>query len=175
MRSLRIVLIGLALVLTAACGGTTDQVPEGPEDTEDTASVSPSPDEVTSPTDEATGGTAASSPCDQYEPESQVSDNVLAIDSPSADSTFPPGSTVAGCTNAFEASFQWELLGADGEVLASGNETATCGSGCLGAFEFTVDYEVDEAQEGTLRLFVESAEDGSTQMENEVSVQLLPE
>lgn len=173
MRTLRIVLIGLALVLTA-CGGTTEQTPESPETPETTGptgTASESPAGSTTPPD---GEATEAAGCEQYEIESQVSENVLLVDEPAPDREFPPGSAVSGCTNAFEASFQWELLGADGEVLASGNETASCGSGCLGIFEFTVDYEVDSAQEGTLRLFVESAKDGSVQMENEVQVQLTP-
>lgn len=165
MRSLRIVLMGLMVVL-AACGGTTEPTSEGPSPAETEVER---PDGTATPSEEETAG---SQPCDRYEPESQVSDNVLLIDSPSAGDGFPPGSTVTGCTNAFEAAFQWELLGADGEVLASGNETATCGSGCLGTFEFTIDYQVDEGQEGTVRLFVESAQDGSVQMETETQVRL---
>lgn len=170
MRPLHVLLVVLT-VLLVACGGTNEQVePDAPE-TADTATGSP--DGTVTPTETATEPQSA---CGTYEPESQVTDEaVLMVTAPAADSEFPPGATVSGCTNAFEASFQWELLGADGEVLASGNEMASCGSGCLGTFGFAVDYSVDEAQQGTLRLFVESAEDGSVQMENETQVQLLPE
>lgn len=167
MRSLRIMLIGLVLV-AAACGGTTDQVPEGGETT---ATTSESATETNPPSESETAGATG---CEQYEIGSEVSENVLLIDAPAAEAEFPPNSTVAGCTNAFEAAFQWELLGAEGAVLASGNETASCGSGCLGVFEFTVDHQVEEPQDGTMRLFVESAKDGSVQMETDVAVRLVP-
>lgn len=173
MRTVPVLLIALAMLL-AACGGTGEQIDPGtPEATE---TVDMTPEEPGTPPGTPSENETAPSACGTYEPESQVTDEpVLVITAPSGDSEFPPGSTVAGCTNAFEASFQWELLDASGEAVASGNEMASCGSGCLGIFQFPVDYEVDEAQDGTLRLFVESAEDGSIQMENELLVQLLPE
>lgn len=169
MRTVHVLFVALALLL-AACGGTGEQTDPGTPDATETVDTTPS--ETATPSESET----AASACGTYEPESQVTDEaVLIINTPSGASEFPPGSTVSGCTNAYEASFQWELLDAGGEVIASGNEMASCGSGCLGIFQFPVDYSVEEAQEGTLRLFVESAEDGSTQMENEVSVQLLSE
>lgn len=169
MRTVHVLFVALAMLL-AACGGTGEIDPGTPGATE---SLDVSPEEPGTPSESET---APSATCGTYEPESQVTDEaVLVISTPSGGSEFPPGSTVSGCTNAFEASFQWELLDAGGGVVANGNEMASCGSGCLGIFQFPVDYPVEEAQEGTLRLFVESAEDGSTQMENEVSVQLLPE
>lgn len=172
MRNLWIVLIGLVLVVAGCGDGAPDDVADGetgsPTPTE---TVTGTPTDAASPTDEP----AAEDPCARYEPGSQVTDEaVLAVSSPSADAEFTSGSTVTGCTNAFEATFQWELLDADGQVVASGFETATCGSGCLGTFEFTVEYEVDAAQEGTLRVFTESAEDGSVQDETLVPVDLVP-
>lgn len=173
MRSPRFVLIGLVLALATACGGSA----EGPEvgQTEAPATTTATPATTESPTPPVAEPTAAEDPCAEYEPGSQVTDEqVLLVSSPAPGDGFASGSTVTGCTNAFEAAFQWELLDADGEVVASGNEMATCGSGCLGTFEFTVDHEVGSAQSGTLRVFTESAEDGSVQDEHEVPVQLQP-
>lgn len=173
MRTVHVLFVALALLL-AACGGTGEQTDPGTPNATET--VDASPDEPATPSGTPSESATAPSACGTYEPGSQVTDEaVLIVNTPSGDSEFPPGSTVSGCTNAFEASFQWELLDADGEVVASGNEMASCGSGCLGIFQFPVDYQVDEAQEGSLRLFVESAEDGSIQMENEMLVHLLPE
>ncbi|MBW3561433.1 MAG: Gmad2 immunoglobulin-like domain-containing protein [Actinobacteria bacterium] len=170
MRTVHVLFVALAMLL-AACGGTGEQIDPGTPSATETVDMSP---EETGTASESE--TAPSATCGTYEPESQVTDEaVLVISTPSGDSEFPPGSTVSGCTNAFEASFQWELLDAGGEVVASSNEMASCGSGCLGIFQFPVDYSVEEAQEGTLRLFVESAEDGSTQMEEELLVHLVPE
>lgn len=178
MRSPRFVLIGLVLVLATACGGSAggpDVGQTGAPATEP-AGTETAPTATPTATDTATATPpAAEDPCAEYEPGSQVTDErVLAVSSPAPGDGFASGSTVTGCTNAFEASFQWELLDADGEVIASGHEMATCGSGCVGTFEFTVDHEVTSAGSGTLRVFTESAEDGSVQDEYEVPVQLQP-
>lgn len=179
MRSPRFVLIGLVLAVAVACGGSAG----GPDvgQTGAPATATAGTETETAGTDPAATDTptatppAAEDPCAQYEPGSQVTDErVLAVSSPAPGDGFASGDTVTGCTNAFEASFQWELLDADGDVIASGHEMATCGSGCLGTFEFTVDHEVSTARSGTLRVFTESAEDGSVQDEYEVPVQLQP-
>lgn len=86
-----------------------------------------------------------------------------------------PGFTVAGCSNSFEATYQWELLARDGSVLAEGFGTATCGTGCVGDLSFTVgDWSVDAEQVGTLRVFTASAEDGSELEVNAIPLRLRP-
>lgn len=174
MRSPMFVLIGLVLAIATACGGNAGGPEVGQTEATATTTATPAaPPTTESPTPPVAEPPAAEDPCAQYEPGSQVTDErVLAVSSPTPGDGFASGATVTGCTNAFEASFQWELLDADGEVIASGHEMATCGSGCLGTFEFTVDHEVSSAQSGTLRVFTESAEDGSVQDEYEVPVQL---
>lgn len=108
------------------------------------------------------GGGAAADPCAQLGPGSTITDlAVLFVTAPSVGAEVATGFPVAGCTNAFEATFQWELVDRDGAVLAGGNGTATCGSGCLGTFEFTVDYTIERPMVGTLRVFTLSAEDDS--------------
>ena len=66
---------------------------------------------------------------------------------------------VRGCSRTFESTVNWELRGRDGAVLDSG---FTSGGGADGpaAFAFTVAYEIDERQIGTLDVFEVDASDG---------------
>jgi germination protein M len=57
---------------------------------------------------------------------------------------------VRGSANVFEANVSLEILDASGKQIARTFTTATCGSGCRGTFRFSVPYEVDEKQEGTI-------------------------
>lgn len=70
--------------------------------------------------------------------------------------------TVTGTANTFEATFHYELLDADGNVVDESFVTATSGTGTRGTFEFTT-AEVDEV--ATLVVFERSAEDGSRMRE----------
>lgn len=65
---------------------------------------------------------------------------------------------VTGTANTFEATFQYELLDPDGEVVDENFVTATSGTGTRGTFDFTTG-PFDEI--GALRVFELSAKDGS--------------
>jgi len=67
---------------------------------------------------------------------------------------------VTGTANVFEATVSIELLDASGALLFEGFTTASCGTGCRGAWEIEIPYEVNGGQYGTLRAFESSAEDG---------------
>jgi hypothetical protein len=71
--------------------------------------------------------------------------------------------TIVGCSNVYEATVSWRLLAGDGETVDEGFTTAECGSGCVGAFEETIELGDDAAAEPTLALqvFWEDAADGS--------------
>ncbi|HEX2027831.1 MAG TPA: Gmad2 immunoglobulin-like domain-containing protein [Nitriliruptorales bacterium] len=157
-RRRRTVLAVLPILALAAC--------TPPDDAD--GGVTPAPTvtvtvPVTKPSPEATDdGGAAAGPCADLGPGSTITDlAVLFVTAPTVGAEVSSGFAVAGCTNAFEATFQWELVDRDGAVLAGGNGTATCGSGCLGTFEFTVDYTVERPILGTLKVFTLSAEDAS--------------
>ena len=68
---------------------------------------------------------------------------------------------VTGTANTFEATFEYELVGPDGKVVASHFVTATSGSGTRGTFDFTVPYKVDRYGVGELVVYELSAKDGS--------------
>jgi hypothetical protein len=67
---------------------------------------------------------------------------------------------VTGTANTFEATFEYDLLGADGAVLKHGFVTATSGSGTRGTFDFTIPFEAPNGL-GKLVVYERSAADGS--------------
>jgi len=79
---------------------------------------------------------------------------------------------VTGTANTFEATFNYRLKDAGGNVLAKNFVTATSGSGTRGTFDFTVSFNVDSAQQGTLAVFELSAEDGSVIHERDIPLHL---
>jgi germination protein M len=81
---------------------------------------------------------------------------------------------VTGNANTFEATFDYKLENAAGKVLAKNFVTATSGSGTRGTFEFTVPFSVDAPQDGALRVFELSAEDGSVVHERVIPLRLSP-
>jgi hypothetical protein len=68
---------------------------------------------------------------------------------------------VSGFANVFEATVSLELVDVGGNVVYEAFTTATCGTGCWGAFSFNIDDFDFEATPVTLRVFWHSAEDGS--------------
>ena len=69
--------------------------------------------------------------------------------------------TVSGTSNVFEATSQVILTDDDGLPLDEETVTATCGTGCWGAWEVELDYEVDREQFGAVIVWENSAEDGT--------------
>jgi spore germination protein GerM len=65
---------------------------------------------------------------------------------------------VSGVANVFEATVSLEVIDADGNVVHEDFTTATCGTGCWGAYTFEVDYPF--TGEETIRVFWHSPEDG---------------
>jgi hypothetical protein len=66
--------------------------------------------------------------------------------------------TASGTANTFEATFNYEVVDADGEVVDENFVTATSGTGTRGTFEFTTG---DFDSVSKLVVFEPSAEDGS--------------
>jgi hypothetical protein len=91
---------------------------------------------------------------------------------PAAGTVVRPGFAVSGCANVNEGNVQWQLQDASGNELASGFAQAECGTGCVGAFAFTVDYAPPEnaPAPATLRLFSQSMESGAEDFVNAISL-----
>ena len=68
--------------------------------------------------------------------------------------------TMSGLANVFEATVSYRLVDADGITIQEGFTTATCGTGCYGAFEEKITYK-GEQNYAILQVFESSAEDGS--------------
>lgn len=117
---------------------------------------------------------AVAEPCEDLGVGEQVDLPVLFVTAPDVGAAVTSPISVQGCTNAFEANVNWELLTADGTTLADGFATATCGTGCLGALSFEVAFTVPSETVGTLRVFAASPEDGSEQDVNAIPLRLRP-
>ncbi|MEV2237451.1 Gmad2 immunoglobulin-like domain-containing protein [Micromonospora sp. NPDC049891] len=69
--------------------------------------------------------------------------------------------TVTGTADVFEATVSVRVLDATGRQLATTFTTATCGSGCRGAYRVAVRYRLSREQTGTIEVYEVSADDGS--------------
>jgi len=85
----------------------------------------------------------------------------ILVESPGFATAVSSPFTARGTANTFEATFEWELRGASGEVLAKHFETATSGTGTRGTFSFPVAFRVGGTTQGSLVVFERSAADGS--------------
>jgi Immunoglobulin-like domain of bacterial spore germination len=85
----------------------------------------------------------------------------ILVDAPKAGVTLSSPISVTGKANVFEANVSLRLLDEDGNERASTFATATCGTGCWGDFQATIEYSVDHQQQGMLEVYQASAEDGS--------------
>jgi germination protein M len=95
------------------------------------------------------------------------------VDTPAAGAAVDSPIRVTGMAAVFEATFQYRLEAEDGTVLAEGHEMTDNGTG-WGAFDFTIDVDVDEVQDGTLTVWEYSAKDGSVQAERVTPLVLRP-
>jgi hypothetical protein len=91
-----------------------------------------------------------------------------------------PGETVTspihvtGNANTYEATFDYRLEDAAGKLLAKHFVTATSGNGERGTFDFTIPFNVEATQDGALKVFELSAEDGSVVHERVIPLRLSP-
>ncbi len=79
-----------------------------------------------------------------------------------------------GTANTFEATFNYDLVGPDGKVIANHFVTATSGSGTRGTFDFTVPFTVSQSGPGKLVVYELSAKDGSRIHQVEIPLTLEP-
>ncbi len=87
----------------------------------------------------------------------------IDVAAPTPDQRFGADTRVAlvGCSNVFEANLDWELRDATGLVIADGATSAACGSGCVGAFEDSIDLSAGRGTDGLeLHVFSRDASDG---------------
>jgi hypothetical protein len=83
------------------------------------------------------------------------------VDRPAWNAAIGNPAHVTGNSNVFEATFRIAILDGSGKVLADEQAMSTCGSGCRGTFDTSVEYTIGKAQYGTLRVYEPSAKDGT--------------
>ena len=98
----------------------------------------------------------------------------IFVDRPAFGAAANNPARVTGNANVFEATFRVAFLDGSGKVLVDQQAMATCGSGCRGTFDVTLQYDVPKAQYGTLRVYFGSAKDGSPQDIRDYPVWLTP-
>lgn len=98
----------------------------------------------------------------------------ILLESPAPGDRVTSPLRIQGTANTFEANFLVELEPAGGGLLVDTFVTATSGSGERGTFDTTFRFEVPDAETATLRVFEESAEDGSRQNVVEIPLELAP-
>lgn len=95
------------------------------------------------------------------------------VDTPAAGATVRGDLRMTGMGAVFEATFQYRLETADGTVLDEGFAMTDNGVG-WGAFDVTIELDVDERTDATLTVWEESAKDGSVQAERVTPLTLVP-
>ena len=98
----------------------------------------------------------------------------IFVDDPVWGATLRSPFYLAGLADVFEAQFAFRLLDADGRSLADGQLTASCGTGCLGAYGVEVPFNVSASTTGRLQVFDLSEQDGSMRDLVDYPVTLLP-
>jgi hypothetical protein len=98
----------------------------------------------------------------------------IFVDQPAWGGTMANPARITGLANVFEATFRIAILDGSGTVLVDEQATASCGTGCWGAFDVTIPYSVGTAGPGTLRVYDRSAKDGSREHVTDYPVVLTP-
>ena len=98
----------------------------------------------------------------------------IFVDRPAFGAAANNPARVTGNANVFEATFRVALLDGSKKVLVDQRAMATCGTGCRGTFDVTLQYDVPKAQWGTLRTYFGSAVDGSPEDIRDYPVWLTP-
>jgi hypothetical protein len=98
----------------------------------------------------------------------------IFVDRPAFGAAFASGGHVAGNANVFEATFRVAVLDAAGKSLVDRQVMATCGTGCRGTFDVTLQYKVTKGQWGMLHAYNPSAKDGTPVEVRDYPVWLTP-
>jgi len=98
----------------------------------------------------------------------------ILVEQPEPGDTVTSPLHVTGNANTYEATFNYDLQDAAGKSLAKEFVTATSGSGTRGTFDVSIPFTVDSPQDGALKVFELSAEDGSVVHERVIPLRLTP-
>jgi len=99
---------------------------------------------------------------------------IILVESPLPFAHVTSPLNVTGTANTLEATFDYDLVGANGKVLAHHFVTATSGNGVRGTFSFTAPFTVSREQQGKLVVYEVSAANGKRIQESEIPLTLEP-
>ncbi len=99
---------------------------------------------------------------------------LIFVDRPAWGAALLNPGRVTGLANVNEAQFRIALLDGNDKVLLDAPVLASCGTGCWGAFDVTLSYDVPIAQWGTLRVWDISEYSGRPAAVREYPVYLRP-
>lgn len=99
---------------------------------------------------------------------------VIFLDNPAWGGRLGNPAHLAGLANAFEAQFLVRIMDAGGHEIAFASVTASCGTGCWGAFDAPLRYSVTTAGPGRVQAYEVSEVDGSAVNVTDYPVTLSP-
>ncbi|MET8255568.1 Gmad2 immunoglobulin-like domain-containing protein [Micromonospora sp. NPDC005197] len=85
----------------------------------------------------------------------------IVVTAPSVGERVTAPLTVTGTADVFEATVSIRVLDAAGREVATGFGTASCGSGCRGAYRLVVGWRTAREQHGTIEVYEVSPRDGA--------------
>jgi len=97
---------------------------------------------------------------------------ILLVLTPRTGETVSSPVRVTGTANAFEATFQLEVVDPRGLIVAEQTVMATSGTGTRGTFDVTVPFTIEREGWGAIIVFELSARDGSRTNVEEIPVQM---
>jgi hypothetical protein len=98
----------------------------------------------------------------------------IVVRAPSSGAEISSPVRISGTADVFEGVVSFQVVDATGEVLAATNTTASCGSGCRGAFHATLAFFTPLRQHGAVEAYEVSEKDGSMRHLVRVAVTLVP-
>jgi germination protein M len=104
-------------------------------------------------------GLVIDEPLDRADFEDQAP--VILIETPAPHETVGDTIRLRGTSNTFEAHLQIEIIGPMGDQIYLDNAQATSGTGTRGEFDLTIPIEYEGSGLGAVRMFEDSARDGS--------------
>lgn len=146
----------VVVLIGAACGGTGSSDTTTRERGPIVTTSAPTPSPIVSAT-----STFPPAPCESRSAERYRGRPLIVVTDPCPRETVTSPMTIAGEANVFEATVSLRIRDDAGTVLAEGFTTATCGTGCWGDFEGSLEFSVDDVQHAYIEVFESSAEDGS--------------
>ncbi len=90
-----------------------------------------------------------------------AADPSMIVDAPKSGATVTSPVTIAGQARVFEANVRIKIYDASGSVLADTFTTASQGAPALAPYSADVPFSVSSKEQGCIRVFEESAKDGS--------------